>query len=48
VLSPAGGLWTIAVPPGLSGLSLMLQPAAIHPAVLNGVFALGDGHEVRF
>ena len=48
VLSPAGGQWTIAVPPGLSGLSLMLQPAAIHPAVLNGVFALGDGHEVRF
>jgi hypothetical protein len=26
----------------------MLQPAAIHPAVQNGVFALGDGHEVRF
>lgn len=48
VLAPAGGQWTIAVPPGLAGLSLMLQPAAIHPAVQNGVFALGDGHEVRF
>ena len=43
-----GGAWSIAIPPGLAGASLMLQPAAIHPAVQNGVFALGDGHEARF
>ena len=48
VLAPGGGVWTVAIPPGLGGASLMLQPAAIHPAVQNGVFALGDGHEVRF
>ena len=48
VLAPGGGAWSIAIPPGLAGASLMLQPAAIHPAVQNGVFALGDGHEARF
>ena len=47
-LAPGGGAWSIAIPPGLAGASLMLQPAAIHPAVQNGVFALGDGHEARF
>jgi hypothetical protein len=47
-LAPGGGAWSIAIPGGLGGLSLMLQPAAIHPAVQNGVFALGDGHEARF
>jgi hypothetical protein len=48
LLAPGGGAWSLAIPGGLGGLSLMLQPAAIHPAVQNGVFALGDGHEVRF
>jgi hypothetical protein len=47
VLGPAGGSWSISVPPGLGGTSLMLQPTAIHSAVQNGVFALGDGHEIR-
>ena len=48
VLAPSGGFWSITIPPGLSGASLMLQPAAIHPTLPNGGFALGDGHEIRF
>jgi hypothetical protein len=48
VLGPAGGSWSIVVPAGLAGQSLMLQPVVLHPAVANGVFAIGDGHEIRF
>jgi Concanavalin A-like lectin/glucanases superfamily len=48
VLAPSGGLWSITIPPGLAGASLMLQPAAIHPTLPNGGITLGDGHEIRF
>jgi len=48
VLAPGGGLWSITIPSGLAGASLMLQPAALHPTLPNGGFTLGDGHEIRF
>ena len=48
VLFPAGGTWSIAIPAGLGGASLMLQPVALHALVGNGLFAVGDGHEARF
>ncbi len=48
ILAPGGGMWSIPIPPGLAGASLMLQPAAVHPSLPNGGFTLGDGHEIRF
>ncbi|MGE0144265.1 MAG: LamG-like jellyroll fold domain-containing protein [Planctomycetota bacterium] len=36
------------VPPGLSGISLMLQPVALTELAGNGFFLAGDAHEVRF
>ena len=47
VLSPTGGSWSIVIPAGLGGASLMLQPVALHALASNGLFALGDGHEIR-
>jgi hypothetical protein len=46
-LLPMDGLtFDFAVPPGLVGTSLRLQPVAVSPLALNGLYATGDGHEI--
>lgn len=47
ILSPVGGFWSLTIPPALTGTSLMLQPVVLHPSAANGLFVIGDGHEIR-
>lgn len=46
ILSPLGGVWSLTLPPGFAGTSLMLQPVALHASAANGLFIIGDGHEI--
>ena len=46
---PPGGVSThVTIPPGLTGLSVMLQAFPLSPSAANGVFALSDAHEIQF
>ncbi len=45
---PGGNLHSFLIPPGLTGLSLMLQSLVISPNTSNGFFAASYGTEVRF
>ena len=44
----SGASWTVGIPPGLSGNSIMLQVVALDTSASNGLFAASDAHEVRF
>ncbi|MEE9394273.1 MAG: hypothetical protein V3W41_17375 [Planctomycetota bacterium] len=48
VVQPGGNLHSFLIPPGLSGLSLMVQSIALSPIAGNTFFAAGFGTEVRF
>ena len=47
-LLPPGGIEVlVAIPPGLTGLSILIQGATISPNAQNGLFATTDAHELR-
>ena len=48
LLLPSSGIrFGVGIPPGLTGLSILLQGVLISPNAANGVLATTDAHEVR-
>ncbi|MGE3173478.1 MAG: hypothetical protein AB7O97_12710 [Planctomycetota bacterium] len=47
-IGPNGSSSFFVTPPGLTGLSLMVQGLTISPSANNGVYAATDGHEIAF
>lgn len=48
VLLPPGGMTlALGVPPGMGGMSALIQGVVIAPTAANGVYAATDAHEIR-
>ena len=48
LLPPGGRLDLFAIPPGLGGLTSMLQGLLLDPMAANHFAAFSDAHELRF
>ena len=47
VIGPPGSFYNIQVPPGLEGMSIILQGGTLSPNALDGFLALTDAHELQ-
>lgn len=47
-LPPGGSTFNLVAPPGIGGLSLLIQGAVVTPLAPNGVLFSTDAHEIRF
>ena len=44
---PGGTFLNLPIPPGLSGMSILIQGVTFGPAATNGLYATSEGHEIR-